>query len=69
MSAIMMTVVNLPRNERFKSKWTMILGVIPGPAEPKIHINSSELIVDHLLILWNGLPLHPNGNAVNVVPF
>ena len=27
-SAIMMTVLNLPRSERFKSKWTMILGVI-----------------------------------------
>ena len=25
-SAIMMTVLNLPRSERFKSKWTMILG-------------------------------------------
>lgn len=39
-SAIMMTVLNLPRSERFKSKWTMIWGVIPGPTESKGYINT-----------------------------
>ena len=61
----MMTVLNLPRSERFKSKWTMILGVIPGPTEPKGHINTFlKPIVDDLLDLWNGIPLHPKGNIV-----
>ena len=39
-SAIMMTVLNLPREERFKEEWTMVLGVIPGPTEPKENINT-----------------------------
>lgn len=34
-SAIMMTVLNLPRTERFKHKWTMVLGVLPGPSNLK----------------------------------
>ena len=64
-SAIMMTVLNLPRSERFKSKWTLILGVIPGPTEPKGHINTFlKPIVDDLLDLWNGIPIHPKGNTI-----
>ena len=64
-SAIMMTVLNLPRSERFKSKWTMILGVIPGPTEPKGNINTFlNTIVDDLISLWNGVPLHPAGTVI-----
>eukprot|EP00731_Ephydatia_muelleri_P008580 Em0004g918a len=64
-SAIMMTVLNLPRSERFKSKWTMILGVIPGPTEPKGNINTFlKPIVDDLISLWNGVPLHPAGTVI-----
>ena len=33
-SAIMMIVLNLRISDCFKSKWTMILGVIPGPTQP-----------------------------------
>eukprot|EP00731_Ephydatia_muelleri_P010036 Em0005g622a len=58
-SAIMMTVLNLPRSEPFKSTWTTILGVIPGPTEPKGNINTFlKPIVDDLISLWNGVPLH-----------
>ena len=54
-SAIMMTVLNLPRKERFKTEWIMILGVIPGPCEPKTHINTYlKPIIDDLLLLWDG---------------
>ena len=64
-SAIMMTVLNLPRSERFKSKWTMVLGVIPGPTEPKGNINTFlKPIVDDLIDLWNGVPLHPSGKVI-----
>ena len=43
----------------------MILGVIPGPTEPKGHINTFlKPIVDDLLDLWNGIPLHPKGNTI-----
>ena len=61
-SAIMMTVLNLPREVRFRKKWTMVLGVIPGPTEPKRNINTFlKPIVDDL---WNGMPIGPNGNIV-----
>ena len=33
-SALMMSVINLSRSERFKKRWTMVLGIIPGPTEP-----------------------------------
>lgn len=29
-AAIMMTVLNLPRHERFKKKWTIIAGIMKG---------------------------------------
>eukprot|EP00731_Ephydatia_muelleri_P023482 Em0015g1065a len=64
-SASMMTVLNLPRSEHFKSKWTMILNVIPGPTEPKGNINTFlKPIVDDLISLWNGVPLHPAGTVI-----
>ena len=64
-SAIMMTVLNLPREERFKEEWTMVLGVIPGPTEPKRNINTFlKPLVDDLIPLWDGLPLHPVGRNI-----
>ena len=48
----MISVLNLPRHERCNTKWTMILGVIPGPSEPKGHINTFLApLVDDLLLL------------------
>ena len=62
---LMMTVLNLPRAEKFKERWTMILGIIPGPTEPKGNINTFlKPLVDDLLLLWDGLPLHPEGKTV-----
>ena len=34
-SALLMSVINLPRNERFKKRWTMVLGIITGPTRAK----------------------------------
>ena len=57
-SALMMSVKNLPRNERLKKIWTMILGIIPGPTEPKGNINSFlQPMVNDLLLFWNGIPI------------
>ena len=64
-SAIMISVLNLPRQERCKTKWTMIVGVIPGPSEPKGNINTFLApLVDDLLLLKDGLDLLPNGGNV-----
>lgn len=57
----MLTILNLPREERFKDKWTMIVGIIPGPTEAKSNINTYlKPLVDDLLSLWGGLSLHPD---------
>jgi hypothetical protein len=64
-SAIMISVLNLPRKEHCKTKWTMIVGVIHGPSEPKGNINTFLApLVDDLLLLKDGLDLLPNGGNV-----
>ena len=40
LGAIYMVILNLPRVERFKESNVLLLGVIPGPSEPKLHLNS-----------------------------
>ena len=63
-AALMLSVLNLPRRERFRKKWTMIVGIIPGPTEPKLHLNTFlKPLVDDLLCLWRGMPILPDGNT------
>lgn len=53
---IYMVVMNLPREERFKPENVMVIGIIPGPKEPKLHINSFlQPLVDDLIDLWDGV--------------
>ena len=37
--AIYMSIMNLPRHKRFLAENIILVGVIPGPKEPHIHIN------------------------------
>lgn len=56
--AIYMTVLNLPRRERFREKWSCLIGLMPGPVEPKQHMNTYlKPLVDDLLSLWDGIPM------------
>lgn len=56
LGAIYMVILNLPRTQRFKEENVMLLGVIPGPTEPKKNINSYLLpIVDDLQQLEQGV--------------
>ena len=49
-------LVNLPRHLRYKSENIIIIGIIPGPHEPKKSINSYLGIVVHeFLELWKGV--------------
>lgn len=49
---------NLPRSERFKLENFLVVGTIPGPREPKKHINSYlRPLVDELVDLWKGVYL------------
>ena len=44
----------------------MVVGVIPGPTEPRGNITKFlKPIIDDLLLLWNGMPIRPNGHIVN----
>ena len=38
--AIYLAALNLPRAERFKSENILLVGVIPGPHEPELTINT-----------------------------
>lgn len=56
---IYMVVMNLPREERFKPENLIVVGIIPGPKEPKLHINSFlQPLVDDLIDLWDGIILN-----------
>ena len=46
--AIYLTVLNLPRNIRYKPENIFLVGIIPGPKEPQLTINSylTPLVID-----------------------
>lgn len=49
-------IINLPRNIRYSEENVMIIGVIPGPHEPKKHINSFlGPLVSELLEFYSGI--------------
>lgn len=61
---IYMVLLNLPRDEIFKEENIIIVGVIPGPKEPKLTMNSYlRPLVAELNILWSqGIHVKPHGS-------
>ena len=59
--AIYMVVTNLPRSERFKKENVILVGIVPGPSEPPLHMNSYlQPMVDELNSLWQqGIQVMP----------
>ena len=57
--ALYMVLMNLPRSERFKPENVFLVGVIPGPHEPKLNINTYlQPLVGELNALWeNGMSI------------
>lgn len=56
---IYLTVMNLPRQKRYKRKNMMLIGVIPGPSEPAHDLNSLlEPLVTELKRFWKGISLN-----------
>ena len=54
--AIYMAIQNLPRDERYNRENVMLIGVIPGPREPKKEMNSYlRPLVKELNQLWDGV--------------
>lgn len=62
-----MVLMNLPRAERFKPENVFLIGVIPGPHEPKHNINSYlKPLVAELNVLWkDGISIKAHGSTAN----
>ena len=63
-----MIILNLPREERYKTENVILCGIIPGPSEPKLTVNSflAPLIYD-LQLFMNGVEYSLPGNVhVNI---
>ena len=68
MGVIYLVVLNLPRNVRYKRENVILIGIIPGPCEPPLTINSylTPLVLD-LLELWHGVQMEVSGSASQLV--
>lgn len=66
--AIYLNVLNLSRDIRYKQENTILLGLIPGPCEPKHDINSFlDPFVEELLKFWNGIDMSVFGNGTKKI--
>ena len=61
---IYIVIINLPRSIRFKRENVILCGIIPGPIEPSLTINSYlSPIVSDLEKLWKGVELQKAGES------
>ena len=58
LGAIYISVLNLPREERYKQENTILVGLVPGPTEPDTLNSFIKPLVNDLLNLWNGVQLN-----------
>eukprot|EP00794_Sanderia_malayensis_P008548 gene8548-9460_t len=59
MGAVICSILNLPRSERLLKKWICVVGIIPGPTEPKGNMNTFlRPFVNDLLLLWKGIKVN-----------
>lgn len=66
--AIYLTVMNLPRAVRFKQENVLLVGIIPGPREPALSINSYLTpLIDELLSFLKGVQMNVHGKGVRTV--
>ena len=65
---IYLVVMNLPRSVRYKRKNIILVGVIPGPKEPSLTINTYLApLVSELLQLWRGLSFNVYGSTAQQI--
>ena len=56
--AMYLAILNFPRHLRYKKENMTLVGIIPGPREPSLHMNSYlEPVVRELLQLWKGIEM------------
>ena len=58
--AIYLTILNLPREEHYKVENTILVGLMPGPSEPKRIDPFLSPLVDELMQLWEGVGVSAN---------
>ena len=59
-----LSVLNLPSHVRYSNAYTILVGVLPGPHEPKLTVNTYlEPLVNDLLEVWRGVSLYVNGHG------
>lgn len=68
MGAIYLTIHNLPRNIRNKEENVVLVGVIPGPSEPHLTLNSylAPLVEDLKNAWYKGITI-PTSNGSSVI--
>ena len=65
---IYLTVLNLPRSMRYKLENVLVIGCIPGPKEPKHHINTYlTFMVYELEELWSGIHVTIPGTYITTI--
>ena len=63
--ALYLTILNLPCEERYRRENVLLCGIIPGPSEPKLHINSYLApLVEELMHLWEGVMISVSTSAL-----
>ena len=61
---VYLVILNLPRSIRYKRQNVILFGIIPGPSEPSLSINSYLLpLVRELQQLWNGVEMKLPGSV------
>ena len=66
--AIYLVIMNLPRSLRYKQENVILCGLIPGPHEPELNINTYlQPSVKELLTLWDGVDFTLPGNQIKKV--
>ena len=56
--AIYFSILNLPRSVRYRSENIILAGLIPGPDEPELDLNSFlKPLVEELQALWGGIDM------------
>ena len=64
---VYLAIMNLPRSVRFKRQNIIIVGLIPGPSEPKGHINTFlDPLVKELSSFWTGVTMEVNNGSTIV---
>ena len=61
-----LSILNLPRSERYKLENILVVGCIPGPNEPHNMNSFLKPMVDELLIIWEGITVQPHSYTIPV---